>query len=287
VSLIGLERNFAMRFLKLACVASTVLGCALAQPSVATNGVINNASYAVGQAVAPGSVVSIFGSGLAAATLGFDSVPLSVALGSPAVEVFFNDDDPAPLYFVSSGQINAQLPWDLPTSGTVSITVKNGSVTSASMPVPMAPAAPGIYSIPSGVGYAVAFNNVFNGNTDAALAAPTNANLGYPSHPAKAGDVLTVYATGLGPVGLSASGPPSPPAPGAASLDATRYTLSTPALLVGGTPAQVIFSGLTPQFVGINQINFIVPPGITGNSVPLQLVEGGITSTDQVVIAIQ
>jgi uncharacterized protein (TIGR03437 family) len=276
-----------MRFLKLACVSSIWLGCALAQPSVSTGGVINNASYAVGQAVAPGSVVSIFGSGLAAATLGFDSVPLSVTLGSPTTEVFFNNNDPAPLYFVSSGQINAQLPWDLPTSGTASITVKTGSVTSAPVAVPMTTVAPGIYSLPAGVGYAVAFNNFFNGNTDAALAAPTNANLGYPSHPAKAGDVLTVYATGLGAVGLSASGPASPPAPGAASLDATRYTLTTPTLLVGGMQAQVIFSGLTPQYVGINQVNFIVPAGITGNSIPLQLVANGITSTNQVVIAIQ
>ncbi len=63
--------------------------------------------------------------------------------------------------------------------------------------------------------------------------------------------------------------------------------MTTPILLVGGTPAQVIFSGLTPQYVGINQVNFIVPAGITGNSITLQLQAGGITSTNQVVIAIQ
>jgi uncharacterized protein (TIGR03437 family) len=63
--------------------------------------------------------------------------------------------------------------------------------------------------------------------------------------------------------------------------------LTTPTLTVGGTQAQVIFSGLTPQYVGINQVNFIVPAGITGNSIPIQLVANGITSTNQVVIAIQ
>jgi uncharacterized protein (TIGR03437 family) len=283
-----------MRLLKLLSVSSMFVGCAFAQPSVFTGGVINNASYAKGQAVAPGSVVAIFGSGLAAATLSYDSVPISASLGSTTV--LFNGEQ-APLYFVSSdmlgtapnlyGQINAVLPWDLSTSVPVNITVKNGSNTSAPISVSVAPIAPGVYSLPPGAGYAVAFNNLFNGNTDAALAAPTNANLGYPSHPAKAGDVLTVYATGLGPVGLSATGPSSPPAPGAASLDATRYNLTYPTLLVGGTPAQVIFSGLTPQYVGINQVNFIVPSGVTGNSVPLQLVSGGITTTNQVVIAIQ
>jgi uncharacterized protein (TIGR03437 family) len=269
-----------MRFLKLACVSSILLGCALAQPSVSTGGVINNGSYAVGQAVAPGSVVSIFGSGLAAATLGFDTIPLSVTLGS--TEVFFNNE-PAPLYFISSGQINAQLPWDLPTSGTVNITVKVGSVTSAPVPVPMASVAPGIYSIPAGVGYAVAINN-----SDQSIAAPAGAIPGIVTHPAKAGDVMIMYASGLGAVGLGVNGnPSSPPATGAASLDATRYSLSVPTLLVGGTPAQILFSGLTPQFVGINQINFIVPSVPAGNSIPIQLVEGGITSTNQVVIAIQ
>ncbi len=208
-----------MRFLKLACVSSILLGCAFAQPTVFSGGVINNASYAKGQAVAPGSVVSIFGSGLAAATLSFDSVPLSATLGSTTA--LFNGE-PAPLYFIGAdvegtapnlyGQINAQLPWDLPTTaGTVvNVTVKNGSVTSAPVAVSLGAVAPGIYSIPAGVGYAVAFNNVFNGNTDAALAAPVNANLGYPSHPAKAGDVLTMYASGLGAVGLSAAGGPLP-----------------------------------------------------------------------------
>ncbi len=278
-----------MRFVKLACVSSILLGCAFAQPTVFSGGVINNASYTKGQVVAPGSVVSIFGSGLAAATLSFDTIPLSATLGSTTV--LFNGE-PAPLYFVGAdvegtapnlyGQINAQLPWDLSISGPVNVTVKNGSVTSAPVPVLVGASAPGIYSIPSGAGYAVAFNSV-----DAAIAAPVNANLGYPTHPAKAGDIMTMYATGLGPVGLSASGPSSPPAAGAASLDATRYTLTVPTLLIGGVQAQVIFSGLTPQYVGINQVNFVVPSGVTGSALPIQLVEGGITSTNQVVIAIQ
>ncbi len=281
-----------MRILKLACVSLILVGCAFAQPTVFSGGVINNASYAKGQAVAPGSVVSIFGSGLAAATLSFDTVPLSATLGSTTA--LFNGE-PAPLYFIGAdvegtapdlyGQINAQLPWDLPTTGTVNITVKNGSVTSVPVPVPMAAVAPGIYSIPAGVGYAVAFNYM-----DAAIAAPVNANLGYPTHPAKAGDILTMYATGLGPVGLSPTGTggaSSPPVTGAASLDATRYTLTAPTLTIGGVPAQIIFSGLTPQYVGINQINFIMPAVPPGNAIPIQLSEGGITSTDQVVIAVQ
>src|ERR1700733_8985885 len=107
-----------MRLWKFVCASSILMGCAWAQPTVFSGGVINNASYAKGQAVAPGSVVSIFGSGLAAATLSYDTVPLSATLG--VTTVLFNGE-PAPLYFVSAdvqgtapnlyGQINAQLPW--------------------------------------------------------------------------------------------------------------------------------------------------------------------------------
>ena len=153
-----------MRFLKLACVSSIFLGCALAQPSVSTGGVLNGGSFIVGQAVSPGSVVSIFGSGLANATLVGDTIPLSAGLG--ATTVFFNGEQ-APLYFVSAGQINAQLPWDLlangATSGSANVTVTNGSRTSAPTSVQLAALAPGIYSIPSGVGYAVAINSTADG----------------------------------------------------------------------------------------------------------------------------
>jgi uncharacterized protein (TIGR03437 family) len=275
-----------MRFFKLTCVSSIFVGCALAQPQVSSNGVLNGGSFVVGQAVAPGSVVSIFGGGLAASTLVGDTIPLSASLG--ATTVFFNGEQ-APLYFVSPGQINAQLPWDLlsngANSGTVNVTVANGATTSAPMSVQLAALAPGIYSIPAGAGYAVAINN-----SDGSIAAPVGAIPGILTHPASAGDVMIMYANGLGPVGVpNSSGglTPSTPALGAASLDATRYTLANPTLLIGGTQAQLLFSGLAPQFVGISQVNFVVPTVTPGNSIPIQLVEGGITTTDQVVIAIQ
>ena len=267
-----------MQFLKLTFVCSILIGCALGQPSVFSGGVIDGATFTKGLAVAPGSVVSIFGSGLAAATLGGDTVPLSTSIGSTSVS--FNGEA-APLYFVSSGQVNAQLPWDM-QPGSVNIMVTNGNSSSTAVPVSVSQFSPGIFSIPAGAGYAVAINN-----SDQSIAAPPGAIPGITTHPAKAGDVMIMYANGLGPVSQTGQAPPSPPSLGAASLDATRYTLTVPQVLIGGTPAQVIFSGLTPQFVGINQINFVVPSVTPGSSIPIQLVEGGITSTNQVVIAIQ
>ena len=259
-----------MRIVKLACVAFLIAGCALAQPAVFDGGVLNGASFVKGQAVAPGSVVSIFGSGLATAVIPGDTVPLSTNIGGTTVAI---DGIQAPLYFVADGQINAQLPWNLPM-GNASIVVNSPSGTSAPINFQVAGSAPGVFSIPNGVGWAVAINNA-----DGSIAAPPGAIAGINTHPAKAGDAIILYANGLGAVN---SAPPN----GWNSTDQLRSTLSAPTVMVGGVQAQVIFSGLTPQFPGINQVNFIVPGGVTG-TVPLQLSLGGITTTNQVTIAIQ
>ncbi len=63
--------------------------------------------------------------------------------------------------------------------------------------------------------------------------------------------------------------------------------MTTPVVLVGGVAAQVAFSGLSPNFVGVNQINVIFAPGTpTGDQVPLQIQIGGLTSTAPVTIAV-
>src|SRR5256885_13129719 len=81
-------------------------------PSVTPGGVINAASgAAVTDPVAPGSLVSIFGSTLASGLAQADSIPLSTSLNN--VSVTFNNIT-SPLLFVIGGQLNAQLPWNLP-----------------------------------------------------------------------------------------------------------------------------------------------------------------------------
>ena len=66
----------------------------------------------------------------------------------------------------------------------------------------------------------------------------------------------------------------------------TRST-TTPTVLIGGKPAQVVFAGLTPSFVGVYQVNVAVPVGTpTGNAVSLQLSLGGITTSASTTIAV-
>jgi len=250
--------------------------CLQAQtPAVGSGGVINGASFATGQGVAPGSVVSIFGTDLASQITQNDTVPLSMSLAD-SVSVTFNNI-PAGLYFVSPGQVNAQIPWNvLPdgtSSGTAQVVVTRNNVASKPQTVNIVQAAPGIFYLPDIGGWAIAFN------TDGAVAAPVNSIPGINSHPAKAGDVLAILATGMGAVD-------SPIANAAASGDKLRNTLIVPKVLVNAVSASVLFSGLSPQFPGLNQINFSIPNGIPAGTVPLQLQAGGITTTDAVKIAL-
>ena len=250
--------------------------CLQAQtPVIPAGSIINGASFATNQGVAPGSVVSIFGTNLAGQLTANDTVPLSMSLADD-VTVTVNNI-PAGLYFVSPGQVNAQIPWDvLPDGtmpGTAQVVITRNKIASAPQTVSIVPAAPGIFYLPDNGGWAIAFN------TDGAVAAPVNSIPGINAHPAKAGDVLAILATGMGAVD-------SPIANGAASSDKLRNTLIVPQVLVNSVSASVLFSGLSPQFPGLNQINFSVPGGIAAGTVPLQLQANGITSTDAVKIAL-
>ncbi|MDE3164351.1 MAG: hypothetical protein KGN36_00980 [Acidobacteriota bacterium] len=229
--------------------------------------------------MAPGSLVSIFGTNLASSLSQADSIPLSTSLGG--VSVMFNNV-PAPLLFVSHSaangdQINAQLPWEVQGS-TAQVVVSQGGQSSAPVTVPLSSAVPGIFSVNFGVGQAIAY-----GNSDGALAAAANSISGLTTHPAKIGDpsTLVILATGLGAVN------PTVQTGNDVTDNQLHSTVSPPEVLVGGVPAQVVFSGMTPQFVGVYQINIVIAAGTpTGNAVPLQIRMNGYTTTDQVTIAV-
>jgi len=254
-----------------------LFGCgvlAAQTPVVAAGGVLNGASFQKGSPITPGSLITIFGTQLASTTAAADTIPLSTSLGGVTVQ-FVNGSSmsSAPMLFANSTQINAQVPWDLVPSGTtatVNVVVNNNGVASAPAVVTVGPFSPGIFA--SG-GRAIAVNQ------DGTLAWPTGAVAGLTTHPAKPGDVIIIYATGLGAVN-------SAPADGAASLDKLRTTLTVPVVMIGGVTAQVNFSGLSPQFVGVNQLNVVIPNTAAGDSVPLQLMVGGITTSPSVIMAV-
>jgi uncharacterized protein (TIGR03437 family) len=246
-------------------------------PTVSAGGVLNSASFDKTMPVAPGSLITIFGSNLASTTAVADSVPLSTELGNVSVTI---NGVSAPIHDISHqasfDQLNVQLPFET-LSGVAQLIVTNNHLSSASTPIQVGPFSPGIFvfNAASGQQIAIAVNNA-----DASLAAPAGSIPGIATHPAKAGDVLIIYANGLGTVTPAIKD-------GSASTDTTRNTDTKPVVLVGGMPVQVLFSGLS-TFVGVNQINIMLPQGTpTGSAVPIQIQVGGLTSTNQATIAVQ
>jgi uncharacterized protein (TIGR03437 family) len=229
---------------------------------------VNAASFALGQSLAPGSLASIFGTGLAVSTaqaslsaLPTELAAVSVAIGGVA----------APLQYVSPTQLNLQVPWNLPT-GAANVSVATNGFVLPPLRISISPYSPAIFTTRDGSGQAVAIN------LDGSIAAPAGAMPGSAARPARPGDYIMIFATGLGPVAPAITD-------GRSALDGLRTTLTVPRVLIGNASAEVTFSGLSPQFAGVNQINAIVPP-VPGGVLPLQLEIGGVLTTGKITIAV-
>ena len=224
-------------------------------------GAVNAATNAVGP-IAPGSYVSLYGSGFTNSIVSAPATGFPTKLGG--VTVFVNGFA-APLQFVSPTQINLQVPWELGMgNGTAPFTVMvdgpTAKGTRAGSPVN------GTFSnsVTSPVG--VYSPGVF------AAAQPDGTPV--VSKPAKAGDVIVLFANGLGQVNNQpASGELSPSDP---SKLATVRQL--PTVTIGDLPASVQFAGLAPGFVGAYQVNIVVPAGVRSGAAPLVITAGGISS---------
>jgi uncharacterized protein (TIGR03437 family) len=234
-----------------------------AVPTFSSAGVVNAASFTSGAPVAPGSIVSVFGSDLSTTTASGDSLPLPTSLAGTSAPFGGRD---APLFFVSSGQINMQVPWELAGQAQTSLAVTAAGRSSPPETVNVATHAPGIFQLDGGQGVILISNT-------AIVAAPTGAIPGIQSHPANPGDYLTIYATGLGPVTNQ------PPTGSAALAAPISQTTDTASVTIGGVAAPVLFSGLAPGFVALYQVNVQVPPDTpAGSAVPVVLSIGGAVS---------
>jgi len=241
-------------------------------PAILNSGVVNAAGSGHSTIIAPGSLISVFGTDLASGLSVSNSVPVSTTLGD--VNSVTINGAAAPLVFVSSGQINAQVPWSM-NPGQATVVVNRAGTASQPMGVQVNPFAPALFGFNVGTLQAIATN------ADGSLAAPANSIPGLTSHPAAAGDTLTFFATGLGPVSPAA-------ADGANSADTTRQTTNPVGVSIGGAQATVLFAALSPQFVGVYQLNVVLPGGVTpGAAVPVQVQVDSATSADPATIAVQ
>jgi uncharacterized protein (TIGR03437 family) len=214
-------------------------------------GAVSLGSYAL--RVAPGSLMSIFGSNMASGVINATSLPLQTSAGGTSVTM---NGILCPLLYVSPFLLNVQVPTNL-TVGTASVVVTyNGNSGSTTVPVTLA--SPALFQPASS-------NLVIAQHSDGTFVTAAS--------PAKAGETIGIYGTGIGPVNpavLSGHAPPSPP-----SLSTSTLPYSA---TVAGLNAPVSYVGLTSGLVGLMQCNIQIPLTAPAGTLPVVITIDGVPS---------
>ena len=219
------------------------LGTPQPAPVVADNGVVSAASLQPSP-LAPGALISVFGDGLSEGTLQAPGLPLPQQLGGTTISI---GDHILPLLYTSDGQVNAVVPLDLNVNTNQQLLVQRGTTYAAApVYVDVASAQPAVFQA-----------------SGQAIVTDRHGQLINPTNPLRPGDVAIIYCAGLGQVQPSV-------ADGAAATGLT-HTTNPVAVKLADKPAEVLFAGLTPGFVGLYQVNAVVPETVTDGEVPLVL----------------
>ncbi|HLK66518.1 MAG TPA: hypothetical protein VKU19_23955 [Bryobacteraceae bacterium] len=241
----------------------------IAGSGISIGAVVNGASNVAG-AISPGQLIVIYGSGMGPANLtqfqlnANGLVPTTLAGTSVVVNGAL-----APILYTSATQVAAMVPFGITGSSATVIVAYQGQSSAAST-VQVAASSPGVFTAnSSGTGPAAALNKGTTVN-DA-------------SHPANAGDTVTLYITGAGQTNPpGADGKPG--GDGSAGNPISLPTLPVN-VTIGGKGANVAFAGGAPGVVaGIVQVNFVVPTGLSAGPVPVIVQVGAASSQSGVTI---
>ena len=223
-------------------------------PVLTPGAMLNVFNPEIGGGIAPGMAVEIFGSNLAAggtSTIA-SSLPFLTTLGNVSVVI---GGIPAPLYYVSPGQINAEVPFELTPGGNYQVIVSaNGALTVPDHFV-SAPAAPGIAAYGSG----------------GIIAQHLDGTLITAASPAMPAEIVVFYLAGLGSAMNQPATGNAAPAPPTGPVNPLVLTLN-------GTVTPALFVGLTPGTVGLYQIDFTVPAGTPDGNLVLTVSQAGAIS---------
>jgi uncharacterized protein (TIGR03437 family) len=230
-------------------------------------GIFNSGSFSPpGYPVAPGTFVTLFGSGFGSQNATTTAFPVKTNLAGVQVTV---NGTSAPVYSVVGGAnplITAIVPYGVsgPTA-TFQVIVNNNK--SNTVTVPLAGTAPGVFSVPP--------NGISNGAIRHADGTIVDSN-----SPATRGEEVAVYLGGLGAVTPTVND-------GQATPTNTFYKISGPVVVyVGGQQANVPFAGLTPTLAGLYQLNIQIPVTI-GSGAQSLAVQTNDCFTDMVTIWVQ
>jgi uncharacterized protein (TIGR03437 family) len=248
----------------------TISGGSTSGPSISANGIVNSASYA-GGSVAPGEIVTIYGSGLGPPTVtGFQvdangNVPTLLA----GTQALF-DGVAAPIIYTSTTQVSVVVPYEVAGKASTQVQVVYQNQPSNTVAEPVTAVVPGIFTADSsGHGQGAIVNQ--------------DGTINSSSNPAPAGSIVFIYGTGEGqtnPAGVDGK-PDGSPAPTPVAQPGMTAT-------IGGMNAQVLYAGGVPGLVaGVLQVNAQIPAGTPSGSAPIQLSLGGQSTQAAVTVAIK
>lgn len=228
-------------------------------PTINPGGTVHAFTPQSGQALAPGTWMAIYGSDLADETLINSSVVFPTALAGTSVIIGGTE---APLNFVSTGQVNALIPFELASGQTYEVIVNNNGALSTPVSFTATEVTPGVLAYPSG------YVEAQHGGTT---------NLLSEASPAKPGEYIVLYLLGMGPTATPVtSGQPAP-----AALDPTT---NTPTITLNGEAVTTIsYSGFTPTTVGLYQIDLQIPADAPNGDLTLIVTEAGVQTPPVIV----
>jgi len=270
----------------------TLQSCPTGAPSIAAGGVISAGSFGAFSSLAPGTWIEIYGSNLGPATAvnwsgsDFNNGTGPTSLGCTTVAV---GGQAAYLDYVSSGQINAQVPSNV-SAGNQNIVVTTGGGTGSAYSATVNATQPGLDAPPSfivnGKQYVVALHQDSTPcGTSGGLCyvLPAGAIPGLASAPAKAGETITLYGIGFGNV--------NPNFPAGQIVTASNSLTAPLQINFGSTAASVTcstcYAGLAPNFVGLYQFNVLVPSVSSSSAVPFTFTLGGVAGAQTLYTAVQ
>lgn len=215
-------------------------------------GVVNAASSSPFTAqISPGEVISLYGTGFPAAgqTL---TAPLPFPTNLGGVQVLINGVA-APVYAVSPGQVNAVVPYTTPADGSLaSIQVVSNGTPSNTVQSYTGLTSPGVFTVPSGgLGYGAILHADFS--------------LVSASSPAKMGETVQLFLTGLGAVSPAVNAGTAAPSTQPLATVVTPVDIFIDDSNGNSSQATVAYQGLAPGLGGLYQVNFTVPTGLVLN----------------------
>ncbi len=250
-----------------ATMSTTLVTAPPPTPQVTSAGVVHAASFITGP-VAPGQIVSVFGSGVGPSTAAGGRLDFAGGVDSFVgdTKVLF-DGIPAPLVYVQGGQVNAIVPYSVAGRTTTQLEMEYLGVKSNPIALSVADAVPGIFTVAGGIGQAAMLNE--------------NGSFNSPSSPATKGSIVTMFATGEGqtdPPGID----------GMLSADPLPKPQLPVSLRIGGLTAEVLYAGAAPGFAGLLQVNARVPNDVAAmDDVEVLLTIGSSTSQSGVTMAVR